>query len=304
MLYGLEYPFSGYQSFVSECTMIHFTCVEQSLKTYFGYYFGGFGDMDGYYSDNPPLLGTENIAGMIDAVHAQVAFAAQLAHKMHRTFIWPNTIDIMQKRHDEHDKIVLDHQERLSGIRAISWDSARKANIAAVEGNYLTNFKRVNDNGLETVYVDARASIPELEEKISKLLRTQVAILDFKHFSPPILQESWRVRKRDENEAPEEAQGENHESGEGQKQEWREEAKPEWREGENQEWIEGHTDPAPEPDPAAETVRWLQEREEEWFRDTFEQGGYRNFSQVFMDKLKKCPRADLPTECLGACGGG
>jgi hypothetical protein len=278
MLYGLEYPFSGYnttQNFVSESTMIHFTCVEQSLKTYFGYYFGGFGDMDNYYSDNPPLLGTANISGMIDAVHAQVAFAAQLAHKTHRTFIWPDTVNLMQKWLDDtQNKMVLGHQKRQSGIRAVSWDSARKANLAAVEGNYLDNLKRVNHTELETVYLDARASIPALEEEILRLSQRQVAMLDFTHFSPPIHKENWRWSKREENGA---------EQGEQRKR---------------QEEIEWETDTA------AETARWLEEKEKEWFRDTFDKGGYRTFSQVFLEKLEKCPRADLPSDCLGACGGG
>lgn len=255
MVYGLEYPFSGHdttQKFVSESTVIHFTCVEQSLKTYFGYYFGGFGDMDNYYSDNPPLLGTANISGMIDAVHAQVAFAAQLANKLHRTFIWPDTVNLMQMRLDEvHDEIVLVHNERQSGIRAISWDSARKANLAAVEGNYLTNRNRVNDTKLEMVYLDVRTSIPLLEEKISKLSQKQVAVLDFTYFSPPIRRGDWESKEGGDDEA----------------------------------W-------------------WLEDKEQEWFKDVFEKGGYKDFSQLFLNKLKKCPRADYPTECVGACGEG
>lgn len=225
--------------------------------------------MDDYYSDNPPLLGMANVSGMIDAIHAQVAFAAQLAHKMHRTFIWPDTVNIVQKRYDDKlNKTVLEHQERQPGIRAISWDSARKAKLPAVEGNYLTNLKRVNHTELEIVYLDARASIPTLEEEISKLSQRQVAILDFTHFSPPIHEEKWGVGKGEEDEAE---QGENQIKGEGGI------------------------------DTTTETVRWLEDKEKEWFRDTFEKGGYKSFSQVFLDKFKKCPRADLPTTCLGAC---
>jgi hypothetical protein len=273
MLYGLDGPFASTETFVNESTLVHFTCVEQSLKTYFGYYFGGFGDMDNYYSDNPPLLGTTNVSGMIDAVHAQVAFAAQLAHKTHRTFIWPDTVNIMQKRHDdEHDKLILDHQEHFAGIRAISWDSARAANLAAVEGNYLTNLERVNHTKLEIVYLDAHAPIPALEEAISKLSQRQVAMLDFTHFSPPIHKETWKVKKREDNEGVQDEQSEKQENGEG------------------------------EAESTVETAKWLEEKQNEWFTNTFEQGGYKNFSQVFMDKLTKCRRADYPGECLAACG--
>src|SRR5579871_4611646 len=190
MLWGWEGLFGQdetTQQFVNESTIIHYTCIEQNLKTYFGYYFGGFGDMDHYYSEPPPLLGIANISGMIDAVHAQVAFAAQLAHKMHRTFIWPDTINLMQKRYDqEHNKTEFEHHERQPGIRVISWESARKSGLAIVEANYLTNFKRVNHTELKTVNLDAHTSNSTLEEEISKLSPMQVVILDFSNFSPPI----------------------------------------------------------------------------------------------------------------------
>ncbi len=215
MLFGWEGFFGqdqATQDLVNESTIIHFTCIEQSLKTYFGYYFGGFGDMDHYYSDPPPLLGTANISGMIDAVHAQVAFAAQLAHKMRRTF--------------------------------------------------------------KTVYLDAHASISTLEEEISKLSLMQVVILDFANFSPPIYNATWEEWKREENNAE---QGEQ-------------------REGEGNETEEKETDPR------AEKLRWLKEKEEEWFGDTFEGGGYKDFSQHFLDRLKKCKNANAGNFCLDNCG--
>jgi len=272
MLYGLEYPFSGHditQKFVRESTVVHFTCVEQSLKTYFGYYFGGFGDMDAYYSDSPPLIGMANVAGMIDAIHAQVSFAAALSRKVHRTFMWPDTVNIMQKRLNATDNsTILEHHDKQSGIRAISWESAQKAKLPAVEGNYLTNRKRVSRNELEIVYLDARAPIPTLEEEISRLSERQVAMLDFAHFSPPIQRPSLGATIGDGNEDEQE-----------NKQLRREK----------------------DSDNVEETARWLEDREKEWLSESFDKMGYKAYSQVFLDKLKKCVRADLPTACLGAC---
>jgi hypothetical protein len=263
MLWGWEGLFGqdqATQQFVNESTIIHFTCIEQSLKTYFGYYFGGFGDMDHYYSDPPPLLGTINISGMVDAVHAQVAFAAQLAHKMHRTFIWPDTINLMQKGFDqEHNKTTLEYRDRQPGIRVISWESARKGGLATVEANYLTNFKRVNHTELKTVYIDAHASISTLEEGISKLLPMQVVILDFANFSPPIHNSEQEEGKGEENETEEKT------------------------------------------DPSAELAKWLEEKEQEWFKYTFEDGGYKDFSQYFLDKIKKCRNANWGKMCLENC---
>jgi len=278
MLFGWEGFFGqdqATQDLVNESTIIHFTCIEQSLKTYFGYYFGGFGDMDHYYSDPPPLLGTANISGMIDAVHAQVAFAAQLAHKMRRTFIWPDTVNLMRTGYDaEHNKTTLERHERQPGIRTISWESAINGGLPAVEGNYLTNFRRVNHTELKTVYLDAHASISTLEEEISKLSLMQVVILDFANFSPPIYNATWEEWKREENNAE---QGEQ-------------------REGEGNETEEKETDPR------AEKLRWLKEKEEEWFGDTFEGGGYKDFSQHFLDRLKKCKNANAGNFCLDNCG--
>jgi hypothetical protein len=88
-------------AYINESTMIHFTCVEQSLKTYMGLYFGGFADVDGYYSNAPLLMRVINIAGTSDAVHRQVAFALQLAAATGRTLIWPNTVTVLQRKMDE-----------------------------------------------------------------------------------------------------------------------------------------------------------------------------------------------------------
>lgn len=268
MLYGLEYPFSGHditKKFVEESTVVHFTCVEQSLKTYFGYYFGGFGDMDNYYSDNPPLVGMTNVSGLIDTIHAQVAFAAALTRKVHRTFMWPDTVNIMQKRLNATDNsTILELQERQSGIRAISWESAQKAKLPTVEGNYLTNLQRISHKELEIVYFDARAPIAVLEEGISRLTENQVAMLDFAYFSPPIQPPALEAKEEEQ------------EQGEKQLRE--------------RELVT-----------VEDTARWLEERQEEWFRESFNKMGYKDYSWVFLDKLKKCLRADLPTACLGAC---
>jgi len=271
------------QNLVSESTTLHFACVEQSLKTYFGYYFGGFGDMDDYYTKPPSLLGTVNIAGMLDAVHAQVAFAAQLAREMRRTFIWPDTINLMQKRYDEEKgETILEHCARQPGIRTISWESAHEGGLVSVEGNYLTNFKRVNNAELETVYLNAYTPIPILKETISKLSWMQVAILDFTDFSPQIYEVKLEQRNEDDNNAGEGAGGEKREGAEGEDEEQM-----------RMKQIEL--------DAVMKAVKWLEEKEEEWF-NIFEEGGYKNFSQTFLTRLQACPKANWRSGCLEICG--
>jgi hypothetical protein len=57
---------------------------------------------------------------MIDVFHAQVAFTTALLRKVHRTFMWPDTVDIVQKRLNATDNLtILEHQEHQLGIRAI-----------------------------------------------------------------------------------------------------------------------------------------------------------------------------------------
>jgi hypothetical protein len=258
------------KEFVDGSTMIHFTCVEQSLKTYFGYYFGGFGNMDAYYSEPPPLLGTTNIAGMADAIHAQVVLAAQLAHKSHRTMIWPNTVDIMRKRWDDQEKqTVLHHEERQPGIRTISWDSARKIGIKAVEGNYLNNLKRIAHVQPPVMYFDVRMPLPTLLEEISKLPLNYVAMLDFKHFGPPIDVGIRRAKRQEPSEAsPAEQEA---------------------------------TEELPL-DANAEAAAWLEEKEKEWFSNTFIPGGYKDWLGSLMESIRVCPRANMNNWCLENCG--
>lgn len=255
-LFGLD---QATQEFVRASTIIHYTCIEQNLKTYFGYYFGGFGDLDQYYSDPSPLLGTANISGMLDAVHAQVAYAAQLARKTGRTFIWPDTIDLLRKRYDdEHKKTILVRRKRQPGIGTISWESARQAGLPTVEGNFLANFKRVNPTHVEfeTVYLDARTPIPTLVDKILNLSERQVAVIDFADFSTPVFEmEETQIEKEEEEVT----------------------------------------------DPFAETARWLEEREQAWLK-SFEDGGYKEFCQEYLDKLKKCRNANDRLKCLDNCG--
>jgi hypothetical protein len=182
----------------------------------------------------------------------------------------------MRKRYDDElNKTILEQHERQPGIRTISWDSAQKAGLPTVEGNYLTNLKRVNHTELETVYLDAHTSISTLEEKISKLSLKQVVILDFVNFAPPIHNGNWEERKREENNAEQDEKGGEQEGGEAETK---------------------------EPDPNAEASKWLEEKEEEWFRYTFEEGGYKEFSEYFLDKLKKCRNANRGEVCLDNCG--
>jgi hypothetical protein len=189
-LFGAE---DAAQEFVNESTMIHFTCIEQGLKTYFGLNFGGFGDLKRYYSDPPLLLGTANVSGLVGSVHAQVVLAAQLASLTHRIFIWPDAVDVIQKRfYEETNETLLYHHPKHPGIRVVSYASAQNAGLKVVEGRYLSNQQRNSrKRSLESITVDVaqyalHSRISALQAAIAKL-PTQVIILDFANFGPQSL---------------------------------------------------------------------------------------------------------------------
>jgi hypothetical protein len=129
--------------FVEESAVVHYTCVEQSVKTYFGANFGGLTDLDDYYSLPPPLLGTANIAGTSEAIRQQLAFALDIAERTGRTIIWPERVSIVQQRVDEETG-ERQFYSRLNfpGVRVVSLARAQESGIDVVEGRYLQNQQR------------------------------------------------------------------------------------------------------------------------------------------------------------------
>ncbi|KAI3395632.1 hypothetical protein diail_1070 [Diaporthe ilicicola] len=128
--------------YVSTAAAIHYTCVQHDLKEYFGLYYGGFGDLHGYYSDPPPLLRPVGISGTSDIVHKQVAFALALGKTTNRTVAWPDSVDVFQRWGDGTYHLL----QRMPSVKAVSFPSAKSAGYAIVEGQYLQNRVR---NGLD-----------------------------------------------------------------------------------------------------------------------------------------------------------
>jgi len=197
-------------AFVEESALVHYTCVEQSVKTYFGANFGGFTDLDGYYSHPPPLLGTTNIAGTSDAILQQTAFALEIAERTHRTLIWPNRVSIIQRRVDEKTgERQFVGRANFPGVRVVSHARARQAGVESVEGRYLHNQQRtVRHPPSMPVVIDVEQYLEHigspghpdsLTEFVSSLDRHIVPILDFGSLMPAThgwfraedLQEPW-----------------------------------------------------------------------------------------------------------------
>jgi len=175
------------QSFIEDSAIIHYTCVERDLKSYFGANLGGFSDLNGYYSNSPPLLGAANIAGTSEAIFQQVAYALQLANKIGRTFIWPNSVSIIQTRSVDADTIRHFSHTQLPGIRAVSQTSARRAGLKVVEGRYLQNQRHiVKDSVRTTREIDVgmflqhdQSNAEKLESVIGEIPSHVTLILDF-----------------------------------------------------------------------------------------------------------------------------
>ena len=187
LLFGNDSATAG---FIEDASMIHFTCVEQSLKTYFGSNFGGFGDIDEYYSSPPPLLGVANVSGLLESIHAQVAFAAQLATATGRTLIWPDSVNMVQKRIKSNGSLPeYEHMPSFPGVRAISYASALQAGLNTVEGRYLSNRQaQTNAKPLQEALIDASMFVLEggpatLESHVSSLKHTDVVVIDFANFA-------------------------------------------------------------------------------------------------------------------------
>lgn len=133
---------SATDDYVSGAAAIHYTCVQHDLKEYFGLYYGGFGDLHGYYSDPPPLLRPIGISGTSGVVHKQVAFALALGKKTNRTVAWPDSVNMFQHWPDGTFHLL----QRMPSVKAVSFPSAKGAGYAIVEGQYLQNRVR---NGLD-----------------------------------------------------------------------------------------------------------------------------------------------------------
>jgi hypothetical protein len=190
-------------AFINKSTIMHFTCVEQSLKTYMGLNFGGFDDIDGYYSNSPPLLRTANISGTSDAVHRQIAFALQVTAATRRTLIWPDSVSMLQHRKEkvkdkegnkdkdkakeeteEHD--VYEVAPRFPGAMSVNYDTAERAGFSLVEGRYLQNKQRYTQEKHDETIIKVKwlegLSIGQFEHLITGLRPDVIPVLDFENF--------------------------------------------------------------------------------------------------------------------------
>jgi len=166
--------------YITNSTAIHFTCIQHSLKTYFGLNFGGYADMDGYYSKPPSLLRMENISGTSEAVRRQVTLALAVANKLGRTTLWPDSVNMFEKG----DGTNYGYRKNLPGVVAMDYNKAENAGYKVVEGRYLRNREMMGLGSKKeyTVNLKETATVGALESLGEKVPNNDVIVLDFTSF--------------------------------------------------------------------------------------------------------------------------
>jgi hypothetical protein len=183
-LFGDE---SQAMALVQESTILHFTCIEQGLKTYMGLNFGGFADVDGYYSNAPPLLRIANVSGTSDVIHREVGFALQIAAMTGRTLVWPDSVAIYQQRQDpETTQTIYSFVPRYPGALTVNYHAAERAGFAVVESRYLQNRRQYTQKEHEETMIEIEwlqdVGIARFEQLITGLGPDVVPVLDFGNF--------------------------------------------------------------------------------------------------------------------------
>ncbi|KAF3932937.1 hypothetical protein ABW20_dc0101533 [Dactylellina cionopaga] len=84
---------------IKETTAIHFTCIDKSVRPYFGKLYGGWSDYNGYYTNvRGRYLSISGISGTKEQLLDFIALAVQVALDTGRILILPYNVEIIQKQ--------------------------------------------------------------------------------------------------------------------------------------------------------------------------------------------------------------
>ncbi|KAJ6261481.1 hypothetical protein Dda_4151 [Drechslerella dactyloides] len=84
---------------IRHTTAIHFTCIDKSVRSYFGKLYGGWSDHNGYYTNvRGRYLSISGITGTKEQLVNFIALAVQAALDTGRILILPYNVEIIQKR--------------------------------------------------------------------------------------------------------------------------------------------------------------------------------------------------------------
>jgi hypothetical protein len=198
-LFGAEAKIAEW---IDASVLVHMTCIEQDLKTYYGATFGGFANFDGFYSSPSSVIGVANITGTSTAILHQVAFAMKLAQDTSRALIWPHRVHIIQRRPEQNGwwgGSGITHLSRTNfpGVRAVNYALAQKIGVALLESRFLPNRRHnVPNSTLQASSIGikahvssisaehASAGIQRLKHVIQHQPENTVPVLDFDDFEP------------------------------------------------------------------------------------------------------------------------
>ncbi|KAJ9607248.1 hypothetical protein H2200_008321 [Cladophialophora chaetospira] len=138
LLFGAE---AEAAKFIADSAIIHYTCVEQGLKNYYGTTFGGSTDLTGYYSAAPAMLALANIEGTSQAILQQIAFAMQIAEDTSRALIWPHSVFMIQQRAAGDTTKYVAHTN-FPAVRVVNYKHAQRLGIELLESRFIYNQKR------------------------------------------------------------------------------------------------------------------------------------------------------------------
>jgi hypothetical protein len=171
--------------FINESTMIHYTCVETSLKNYFGSTFGGSTDYNKLYSHPPPMIAVANITGTSQAILHQVAFAMSVASETKRALIWPHSVFAIQQR-PEADTTRHFVRPALPAVQVVNYAHAQTLGVDLLESRFLHNQQRhVPEAAAEQMLLDVATQSRQLKQAILNEQVHVVPILDFSALSLP-----------------------------------------------------------------------------------------------------------------------
>jgi len=81
---------------LSEAVLIHFAGTRGKTKHFMAKHLGLWGDLDGYYTGEIPLLQPVNLSGTRDQLLWQLDLAVYLAKSSGRTFVFPMTVNLTE----------------------------------------------------------------------------------------------------------------------------------------------------------------------------------------------------------------
>ncbi|KAK6333814.1 hypothetical protein TWF730_003997 [Orbilia blumenaviensis] len=175
-------------------TAIHFTCIDKSVRSYFGKLYGGWSDHNGYYSNvRGRYLMVSGISGSKDQLINFIALAIQLAIDSGRILILPYHVEIIQRQMKKVGPDTIPEYKRIPTFpfyRVIDINSLNGV-IDYVEASFALNREKFTGKqiSLDTLVLDETMlevekgkGYPKLVTKVRQQIGAAVLSIEFQGF--------------------------------------------------------------------------------------------------------------------------